>query len=124
MKVVIVIVAVNFEYNTMRITTKHQEHIGVKQIAINEGDNVKRLTHKQLDFGRSFKVLELKDGRVYVETEVTNFETGITLIEVLMRPKCRKLFCIIQRHRFGEGYDRMQSDERDNKYPLFCYVRM
>jgi hypothetical protein len=123
MKVATAIAAVTGEYNIMRITTKGQDKLGVSQIAANEGDNVKRLSSRLLDFGRGFKVLELRDGRVYVETESTDFDTGITTIEVLMS-RDRKDFCIIQRHRFGEAYDSMQSFERDTKYPLYCHVRM
>jgi hypothetical protein len=107
----------------MKITTKRQVKIGVSQIAANEGSNVSVFYQKMLDFGRSFKVLELRDGRVYVETETTDFDTDITTIEVLMS-RDRKSFCIIQRHRFGNGYDKMQSFDRDTKYPLFCHVRL
>jgi hypothetical protein len=96
---------------------------GLREIALNSGDKVKSLSSQMLDFNRVFKVLELTDGRVYVETEHTDPDTGITTIEVLMS-RNRKTFCIIQRHRFGDNYDRMQSFDRDTKYPLYCQVNL
>lgn len=92
-------------------------------IAINSGDKVKSLVSQMLDMHRTFKVLELTDGRVYVETQRVDPETGITTIEVLMS-RNRQTFCIIQRHRFGDNYDKMQTFERDTKYPLYSHVKL
>jgi hypothetical protein len=109
--------------NEESITTKTVDSFGLKAIAANEGRQITFYYSRLIDFEHEFKVLELRDGRVYVETVHTDANTDITTVEVLMS-RNRKTFCIIQRHRFGEGYDRMQSFDRDTKYPLFSWVRL
>jgi hypothetical protein len=95
----------------------------LQQIAQGEGENVLRQVVRILDINQIFKVLELKDGRVYIETQSVDTDTGITTVEILMG-RNRKTFCLIRRYRFGSEYNDMQSFERDSKYPLFCHVKL
>jgi hypothetical protein len=84
--------------------------------------DVKRMNTRILSMTKTFSVLEMKDGEVFVETENTD-EEGITTIEVL-KSKDRTHFQLIWRERSGEAHNDMRSYPRDSQFPLFSEVNL
>jgi hypothetical protein len=84
--------------------------------------DVKRMQTRLLSMTKTFSVLEMKDGEVFVETEDTD-EEGITTIEVL-RSKDRTHFTLVWRERKGESHNDMRSYPRDSQFPLFGVVKL
>jgi hypothetical protein len=83
---------------------------------------IKKFKVKLLTPTKTFSVMEMIDGEVFIETENTDDE-GITTIEVL-NSRNRKEFKLIWRERFGHEHNEMRSYPRDNLYPLFCKVNL
>lgn len=83
---------------------------------------VKNYTVKQLSFFKTFAVLELKSGTVYMETTDID-EDGVETIELLVS-RDRKHFTFISRSRSGGSYHPMKNYARDSKFPLHSIVKV
>lgn len=85
-------------------------------------DKIKRYVTRQLSVSKTFAVLELKSGTVYMETCDTN-EDGVETIELLVS-RDRKHFTIIGRTRSGGDYHPLKSYTRDYEFPLHSKVKV
>jgi len=91
-------------------------------IAAQRKGNVKRLKIRLLDIARTFGVLELKSGQVYIETTIVD-EDGIELRELLFS-KDQKVFTLLQRQRAGKHHHSMRFYPRDNDLPVGSQVSL
>jgi hypothetical protein len=91
-------------------------------IAAQRKGNVKRLKIRLLDVARTFGVLELKSGQVYIETTIID-EDGIELRELLFS-KDKKVFTLLQRQRAGEHHHSMRFYLRDNDLPVGSQISL
>jgi hypothetical protein len=71
---------------------------------------------------KEFHVLELLNGRVFIET-ISIDDEGVILEELLVS-KDSKNFILLKRNRRGDSYSHMQSYERDRKFPIGIKVRL
>ncbi len=85
-------------------------------------EDVKKIYTRLIDITRSFTVMEMKSGEVFVETETID-EEDITTIEVL-RSNDRTHFTLVWRERKGEAHNEMRTYPRDEQYPLFSMVKL
>lgn len=89
-------------------------------LLMNNADSIKRHVVRCLDMHRTFSVLEMKSGSVYVETQEVDDE-GVETTELLFSTD-RKHFQIVNRIRKGEAYHDMRSYDRDAKFPVYSTV--
>jgi hypothetical protein len=96
--------------------------IRIKDIYQTHPKEVARFYERQIDMIRSFSVLEMKCGTVYVETSRID-DDGTETTEVLFSTD-KKVFKIVSRFRTGGDHHYMRPYARDSELPLYSAVKL
>jgi len=94
----------------------------LKSISEKVAGRVRQYTSIIIDITKTFSVLELKGGTVYIETVSIDDEDTET-VEIL-RQIHGKNFKIISRSRSGSNFNSHKPYDRDVKYPIHSIVRV
>ncbi len=88
-------------------------------------DNVKHNYHKCLGFWRSFDVLEMKQGPLYIQTTDISETEEVTTYELFfIRDKQTSFMRLVNRKYEGRDHNDMRSYDRDTELPIWSKVRV